>query len=420
MKRKIAILLVFTTCFATFSTYASEFYTQNNIPTIESIQNTANVIYSPNSISYNRIYDTVMENNQTIQANDMLLDYIQTPPGKAEGLKGLWSASQGLSSVINMVSSAINGIDTSLDNANLANDYNLYLALTAGKTALEISKTDIDTQMDALNPTTDEDMETYVFQFESIKQQLIWGAQSLYMAYLNLDLTIEELEISKETLQNTINSLEKRYELGQIALLDLENVKVNLISIDSALVTCKYEQGKLLYDLNMLLGRDYDSELTISSTVTPDLEYLENIDLEVDFQSLLDTNYNYYTLQEAISDASSTNREYKSDASQNAYDMAVLNAKIEEESMRSSFNKIYIAIAEKQRLLEVEQEILANKEMNIIASNLKYELGTISLDTHNATLTEYDTQELKVKTAEYNLFVAIEQYKWATNGMITG
>ncbi len=394
MKRKISLLLVVAMCLATLTTSGTE--------STQKIH-----------ITYEDIYDLVLDNNQTIQSNNLALKVMKNPPGVEEAQSALWSASQGLNSLITSLNNAMSYVDP-------INDYPLYMALYAGSMSISNMKSEIDTQMYALNPSTEEDMESTYKQFESIEQQIIWGAQSLYMAYIGLDITVEELQISKNSLETTIASLEKRFELGQISALDLSNVKINLININSALETLQYEQSKLLYDLNILIGRDYTTPLTLSGDITPDVDFLKEINFEEDFKTVLTYNYDYYTAKENADDAKDMNSTYDSQASQNNYDMAKINLQIQEQSLKSSFSKIYVQLAEKERLVSVEEEILANKALNVTAQELKFSHGTISLDELNTAKTEYDTQALKVKTAEYNYFVAIEQYKWALNGMITG
>lgn len=319
-----------------------------------------------------------------------------------------------------MVNSAMFSIDLSAENANLATDYNIYVALTACKTALQFSKSDLDSQMSSLNGKKDEEMESTEKQFDAIKQQLVWATQSIYMAYLNIDLTLEELNLSKEMLVNTITMLEKRYELGQISILDLENAKIGLVSINSAIETLRFEQAKILYDFNILIGRDFDTTISISYDISPDTEYIRNIDIFEDFNDVLDNNYNYYSLTEAVDSAYDLNESLESKSSQANYDMAVLNRDIERQSMMSSFMKIYNTIYEKMRLVEVEKEILENKQLNLDVAITKYDLGLISLDALKTTQNEYDVQKLKITAGNYNLFVSIEQYKWAMKGMITG
>ncbi|MFI3114896.1 MAG: TolC family protein [Clostridia bacterium] len=394
MKRKISLFLVLAMCITTLTTSGTE---------------SEEKVY----ITYDEVYDMVLENNQSIQSNKLALKVMKNPPGVAEAQDALWSASQGMNSLLSTMNDALLMVKP-------ASEYPLYMALTAGIMSISNMKSEISSQMISLNSQTDEEMEGTIKQFESIEQQIIWGAQSLYMAYIGLDLTVEELLISKNSLETTVVSLEKRYELGQISALDLSNVKINIINLNSALETLEYEQEKLLYDLNILLGRDYGTTLTLSHDIVPDVNYFSNISFEDDFVKVLENNYNYYTVSESFDDAKDTHTSLDNTASQNNYDMARINLEIQEQSLKSSLNKIYLQIAEKQRLVSVEKEILLNKEVNLTAQELKYSHGTISLDELNATQAEYDTQALKVKTANFNFFIAIEQYKWALNGMITG
>lgn len=397
MKRKISLFLVLAMCITTLTTSGTE---------------SEEKVY----ITYDEVYNMVLENNQSIQSNKLALKVMKNPPGVAEAQDALWSASQGMNSLLSSMNDALLMVDLITN----PTDYPLYMALTAGIMSISNMKSEIDSQMISLNSQTDEEMEGTIKQFESIEQQIIWGAQSLYMAYIGLDLTVEELLISKNSLETTVVSLEKRYELGQISALDLSNVKINIINLNSALETLAYEQEKLLYDLNILLGRDYGTTLTLSHDIVPDVDYFSNISFEDDFVKVLESNYSYYTVSESFDDAKDTHKSLNNTASQNNYDMARINLEIQEQSLKSSLNKIYLQIAEKQRLVSVEEEILLNKAENLTAQELKYSHGTISLDELNATQAEYDTQALKVKTANFNFFIAIEQYKWALNGMITG
>ena len=81
----------------------------------------------------------------------------------------------------------------------------------------------------------------------------------------------------------------------------------------------------------------------------------------------------------------------------------------------ASFRKIYENISEKQRLLEREQQALDLQARTLDAAKLQAEVGMLSpLGLVNAQ-DQYDTQAAKVKTAQDNLFLAIEQYKWAVD-----
>ena len=100
--------------------------------------------------------------------------------------------------------------------------------------------------------------------------------------------------------------------------------------------------------------------------------------------------------------------------------MAKLNAEIDYGKIEASLTKLYQTISEKQRLLSVENEILTVKQKNVDAAIVKYDRGMISKLDFNAVHNEYNTQASKIEVGKFNLFIAIEQYKWATNGMITG
>lgn len=400
MKRKIAFLLAMSmSCI--------------NLTALATDEEVTPIIPVKTLVFYNDLQDMVLNDNQTIKSNDLALEVIKNPPGVKEASAALWSASSGLTSLMNSISSSLFTVDP-MENPEL------YMSLTAGYTSLQMSKSEIDSQMMSLNPKTEDEMEDTIKQFDSIKQQLVWGAQSLYMAYLNIGLSVDELIISKNSLQSTVTSLESRYEIGQISQLDLLNAQIGLSTLTNALSTLEYEQEKLLYDLNVLLGRSYDTDIKISKVLSYDVDFLSKVDFEEDFKLVLENNYNYYSLTESAKSAKDTHKSINSTASQNNYDMALLNLANEEQSMRVSFTKIYNSIDDKVRLLNFEQLLLENKLVNLNAVKLRFDLGLVSQDVLDSSQSEYDTQQIKVETAKYNLFIATEQYNWAKNGMITG
>ena len=391
MKRKISLLLALILCFTLISSVAKE--------------SSHEVL-----VTYDQVYDLVLENNKTIKSNNLALEVMKNPPGVTFARDALWNASQGLSSSINMVQSAI----ISAENENIA------LALTLGLSNLQATKAELSAQMEQLNSPSDEDMDKNKKQFKQIEQQLIWGSQSMYMAYLNLSLQIDDMKVNLNSVSNTIKSLEKRFELGQVSQLDVENAKIGVTTLESAIKSMEVEQTKLLMDINTMLGRDFDTSLSLSKEINPDLDYFNNIVFADDLKLALDNSFTYYNKQETLKDANDLNKNEDSDASQNNVDMATLNVEIEAEKIETALTKLFMSIPEKQRLLDVEKEILALKQKNVDAAKLKFEKGMISNLELDEVLNEYNAQNSKIITANFNLFTAIEQYKWALNGMITG
>ena len=85
----------------------------------------------------------------------------------------------------------------------------------------------------------------------------------------------------------------------------------------------------------------------------------------------------------------------------------------EKGSFGASFRKLYENIGDKQRLLTNAQATLALEQKNYDASLKKYQLGMLSELALVSAQDQLDTQKAAVRTAETNLFSAIEQYKWA-------
>ena len=95
-------------------------------------------------------------------------------------------------------------------------------------------------------------------------------------------------------------------------------------------------------------------------------------------------------------------------AAQYTYDAVVENYEL-------SFRQLYASVDNYQQLLAAAESTLAYEQQNYEAMQLKYELGTISLnelldaeDTYNAAISA-------VNSAKSDLFTAYNNYCWAVN-----
>lgn len=230
-------------------------------------------------------------------------------------------------------------------------------------------------------------------QIDQARDQIVIGAKNLFIAYHSLEDQKQELQRSLDVFDKNMAAYEKQYELGMITALDLENMKASRNTINSGLDTMEMEITALRRSFNTLIGRNYSQALTLKSLPRPDTDYVDKIKFSDDLE-----------------DAVSNNSAWGGSAS-----IPSNNENFDENkgSFGASFRKLYENIGDKQRLLEKEQNTLALETKNYEASKRKFDLGMLSQLAMVSAQDKLDAQTAKVKTAETNLFSAIEQYKWA-------
>lgn len=229
-------------------------------------------------------------------------------------------------------------------------------------------------------------------QISQAEDQVVTGLKTLYVAYNSLSDQRSELSRSLGVLEANLEAYRLQYELGMITKLDLDKMEENKAALSSGIATMDTELRNLRRTFNTTLGRNYDEGLTIGSVPRPDLEYVKEISFKKDLEYVVSSYGAGSSIPSNFEDYDET-----------------------KDATGASFRKLYESISEKQRLLEREQQTLELQARSLDAAKLQAEVGLLSpLGLVNAQ-DQYDTQAAKVKTAQNNLFLAIEQYKWAVD-----
>lgn len=401
MKRKIALIIAISLCLAVISATSA---TQSTSVT-----------------QFEDIHSIVLNNNKNIKSNNLALEVIRKTPASGVIQDALFAQSNAISEVANLISlNTPSQLIYPTEEGELPTLNPLYPVYLGVSLSLNLTLADISKQIEDLNPLTEEELEANVEQFKQVENQIIWGAQSLYMAYINLSLQLEEMNLTLKSVEQTIEELEKRFELGQISELDVINAKSQVSALKSGISTMEFELTKLKMDINVILGRRFDEQLNLSQDISPDLKFFNESVFSKDLEKALENNYSYQTKLETIENSEDVLDIDDGSSAKANLEMSKLNAQIEADSIETSLTKLSLTISEKIRLLQVENDNLDIAQLNLDANLLKYELGMISLQELKTVENDYSVQQLKIKSANFALFIAIEQYRWAIDGMITG
>lgn len=266
------------------------------------------------------------------------------------------------------------------------------------------------------------DAEAAKRQLEDAKNQTVLGAETLYIAILEMQNTRQGLQRQLDAMDRSVEEMELRYQLGQISALTLQQVKDGRTQLQSGLATLEMNLGNYTRQLEVMLGLPQTGTLALEEVPRVSPSQVERLSLEDGLAAAKEKSYTLYAAQRDLDDAKEAYddardryhaNDYEMKSAEHTYAAAQYTYQSSVESFELSFRTAYAAVADYQQVLEASESALSYQQASYAASELKYQQGTIS---KNALLTAQDdlrAAEDAVTTARHNLFSAYNSYLWA-------
>lgn len=401
----------------------------------ETTQSTEQVVQDDGGpIDFTDIKDIVKANNLTIKANQYTYDSIQGVNNNYL-MMSLERSRNSIESLTNSLSTAyamVISVEKTTDDSalsTLAGAMQENLGATIGLVSANVGQ--IQSQLASITDNAEDAKdakERSEKQFEYVADQLAMGAETLYISLNSLDLQQKDLQRNLNTLDRTINEMQQRVKLGQVAEIQLLQLQNQRKQLATGIETLKYNIGNLKGDLSLLLGRESDTSLQLYALPEPTLPAR---DLEADLKNAITANYDLYFSQLDLDDAADfsdyvgnprddayTVRVREVESLQNKYEAAKINYESSEKSLTQSFQKLYTAIDEAQRQLDLAEDTANVQKRLYETAQTKYERGMISKNSLLSTKDDYEAAQSTLKAKKLDLFSAINQYQWALNGVI--
>lgn len=261
-------------------------------------------------------------------------------------------------------------------------------------------------------------------QLQNARDQMVIGAESLYITILELEQTKSTLQRNLDAVNRSMEEMELRYQLGQIAALTLEQVKSGRASLQSSLSTLDMNLKRCKLQLQAMIGESLSGSLVLSPLPELDSAMIDCMDLNADLSEAKDKSYDLFAARKKLNEASDTYDDaqesyaqgtYNLRSARHTYESALYEYKASVQNFEMGFRNAYDAVKDYRQVLNAAQTTLAFQESSYASMELKYRQGAIS---HNALLTAADElAEAKdtVSTAKRNLFTAYRTYFWALN-----
>ena len=291
--------------------------------------------------------------------------------------------------------------------------------------SLEDQRDDLKKQKDNY-PKTIEDTERMV---QSTIDQIVSGAESLYLTILTTELQYESLQDTLLSMNKTVEEMQLRYDLGQISAQTLLQVQNGYATLVNSLSGLENTMGTMRSSLQSLLGEVPDGTLSLTEVPSVSQAQLDAINDSSDLETAKEKSYTLYNAARSVEkaeddmdDARKDNgkNSYQYQMAEHAYQSAVYQQSAAIASFELSFQNLYRAIAPAQATLAVTEADLAYQEQVCAAAELKYQQGNISANALQEAVNTRESARRDVEAARLDLFTAYHAYRQAVDKGLVG
>ena len=369
------------------------------------------------TVSFANLEARVRENNLTIRmleesiASIDVVDYEKMYDELKDGLNEI--------AKIQRTMLQLGQLDSAMGNTSLS-----------GSFSSEYIFSSLDASYDSLRETFDDlkdgkiegDYAAAKRQLENAENQVVMGAETLYMAILEMQNTRASLQRQLDALDRTVEEMELRYKLGQISALTLQQVKDGRTQLASGIATLDMNIRNYTRQLEVMLGLEQTGSLTLAEPPQVSDKQVAEMDYDTALAAAKEKSYDLFAAQKTLDDAEETykdsikgygqnNYHYKSAV--HTYEAAKYTYQSTVQSFEMNFRTMYDAVADYQQVLKASQSALDYQKNACAASQLKYQQGTISKNSLLEAQDSLASAEADVATAKHNLFSAYHTYLWA-------
>jgi len=353
----------------------------------------------PAVVSFGRLAELIRENNPTLQQIRYQQQALEQTDDLNSAADALWTAYVQMSNTKSDIYSAMMAVAGNPDAAP-----GVLEALQGSYAALTYCATSLSSQFDALK-ISDETKEKVAIQAEQAEVQLTSAAKALYAGYWSLSRQLESLNQSEALLQDNLKMLRMRFQLGQIAELDLAEAENQLQVLQSSKATLQNELKNLLCQLNLLLGRSYDAPLALAGLPGMSSDFFADRDQEKDLETALAKNFTVRLDKLAQKELTGSGAAY-------TYQLqaAGLQISADQDRVRFQFSQLSRAIADKEQALASAGQTYRHQQRLYAADQLRFELGQISDLALDQSKSSLDAAYTEFQNANANLLMATESY----------
>ena len=365
---------------------------------------------APLTLEYEDIEQQVLENNLQVKNNEATIENIK--------FNRVTETTQDTTSeMTDMLQNAMYSMDSIINNSEASPD----VVAVAGSTKLTLSAlSSMYTSMMGAQTTQyntySQQLKLTELQMEQANAQLVNATQSMFATYYQLLYNVDQLKASKQSLEDSLEAAKVQLSLGMTTSLNVAETEKSITELQNNIDDLNNQLKSMLGEINKMLRRSVDAELTLGKLPYPNTDYVEKIDLEEDAKTAVE---NSYTIQYKEKELEYLKARGSGDRRVDNNDRKMKKNEIdaETESVKTSLQQQYNTIVKQQNTLRVEQQALETEKTKLSQTQTKYDLGVASGLELKSQKNAVAAQQAVVDSANATLFWNIESYKAIVNGL---
>lgn len=375
-------------------------------------------VKAPVKLSFDTLEKTVREGNVSIRSYQQTVESAEKTDVSDQYVNKYFSLSQQIDAYDKQISSLKKSRD-SIEDTDLRKTITAQISvLQATRDSLYQQYKDLDDDEDDAKDEQKKTVDSTRRQMQNNADTICLSAENNYISLASMQYSLAQTERSLQQLDRSIAQTKKQVALGIATKNTLSGLESQRELLAAQQKSAQTSADSLANTLAIQCGYPTGTEITIESLPEVTAEQLASIDYETDLAEALKNSYSIWSADDSVRKASD---DYENDVTNNlhAYEAAKIQRDATEESVKSSFRKLYKTMQEKNTAMTAAQTDLAQAQKTFAVSQLQYNRGMISRIKFEEAQDTYTTAQETAENARTGLLTAYNNYQWAKRGVMT-
>ena len=375
-------------------------------------------VKAPVKLSFDTLEKTVREGNVSIRSYQQTVESAEKTDVSDQYVNKYFNLSQQIDAYDKQISSLKKSRD-SIKDSDLRKTITAQISvLQATRDSLYQQYKDLDDDEDDAKDEQKKTVDSTRRQMQNNADTICLSAENNYISLASMQYSLAQTERSLQQLDRSIAQTKKQVALGIATKNTLSGLESQRELLAAQQKSAQTSADSLANTLAIQCGYPTGTEITIESLPEVTAEQLASIDYETDLAEALKNSYSIWSADDSVRKASD---DYENDVTNNlhAYEAAKIQRDATEESVKSSFRKLYKTMQEKNTAMTAAQTDLAQAQKTFAVSQLQYNRGMISRIKFEEAQDTYTTAQETAENARTSLLTAYNNYQWAKRGVMT-
>ena len=268
-------------------------------------------------------------------------------------------------------------------------------------------------QVAALNLTPSQEA-IYRIQFEMYDTQVVQAGETLYLRLIQVQEGLERARRVRPLAEQGLLLAKTAESVGMGTESGTLSAALRVSDLDALISRLELGEMQLLFEMNKLLGIQYDNALRLRALPAPDIAYYEAIDLAADLRTAVKNSYRLRILEQERR-AMTGSSEFRSVVRDRQRKDSEIE--LETQALGARMTLLYHTIANDRVALENQELRLKLAQADATAAQTAFEAGQISELAFKQAGEALQAQKDAVSDAVQTLFWNIRTYQWIAEGL---